>query len=404
MSVLEEQGEARPEERETEGCDGRDKRYLEVGRGECPATTTTFSGGLQGADQEGMHKGEIFGEAREWMVREEGGKAAQVGGCTPPGPSTYGWHAPVGAASIPVNIGGAATTFPGKEPLSAGGSGSQSPKSPPNWAPDPDDALLPQGTRVRIIGNNRTKSRLVGEEGAVKSAAPIGGWHVIQLDRGRLIRVQRNAIQVLSIPEGAALVETQPGLKLKRERVRTPSRRRTAHDSPTLSVVTPTQPGRDGWGGERDGSPQELRLGVPAMVHERLPLWPAAHSEHLAEGYSSSSPSPRQRFSAGLVLEARQSASPTDVPEWHGGEERGAARTEPYVNIRRLNAKALRRYSKNFNLPLRSDVSRAQLVHEVQSHFAEMQVDEQAEIAEFLRVVHEGGNARDSARRRSSPG
>jgi len=62
------------------------------------------------------------------------------------------------------------------------------------------DALLPKQTVVKIIGNNRTKSDLVGKQGVVKGAQTLGGWHEVLLDHGGFVRVQRNALEVISVP------------------------------------------------------------------------------------------------------------------------------------------------------------------------------------------------------------
>ena len=38
-------------------------------------------------------------------------------------------------------------------------------------------SVLPRHTKVVVIGNNRTKSVLVGLKGVVKKAVGLGGWH-----------------------------------------------------------------------------------------------------------------------------------------------------------------------------------------------------------------------------------
>lgn len=42
---------------------------------------------------------------------------------------------------------------------------------------DDGQALLLRHTKVRVTGNNRTKSSLVGLTGVVKKAVGLGGWH-----------------------------------------------------------------------------------------------------------------------------------------------------------------------------------------------------------------------------------
>ncbi|CAN8068208.1 unnamed protein product [Agarophyton chilense] len=62
------------------------------------------------------------------------------------------------------------------------------------------DPVLPPGTRVRITGNNRTKWDLIGRHGTVLSAQTLGGWHEVSLTDGGIVRVQRNALHVLNLP------------------------------------------------------------------------------------------------------------------------------------------------------------------------------------------------------------
>jgi hypothetical protein len=286
-------------------------------------------------------------------------------------------------------------------------------KSVVEEVPDPDDALLPQGTRVRIIGNNRTKPRWVGLEGAIESGAPIGGWHVILLDDGRRIRVQRNAIQAIDIPSGAIFVETAPGLKLKRERSRpkvTRAQGELSPSSPTFSAVTPnagiqrspvTKPFHD------SSMACQTESYSPAFDEQgfKTPPLPAQHyteqsrasGEVLFDARGLEAATQLRSSPAGIGLSTDVIPSmPSPGSSHSGAQERFCSLAfTTGVTISRLNAKALRRYSKRFGLPLRSDVSRAQLVHEVQSHFTQLEVDESSAIRDFLRTLHRGGNARD---------
>ncbi|KAK1869606.1 hypothetical protein I4F81_012079 [Pyropia yezoensis] len=62
------------------------------------------------------------------------------------------------------------------------------------------DAVLPPGSLVRISGNNRTKLQLIGKVGRVVSSQTLGGWHEVSLEAaGGVVRVQRNALEVLSL-------------------------------------------------------------------------------------------------------------------------------------------------------------------------------------------------------------
>jgi hypothetical protein len=65
---------------------------------------------------------------------------------------------------------------------------------------EPLEQLLPRMTKVLIRGNNRTKSSLVGQHGTVKRSNGLGGWHLVVLESGEEVRLQRNALTVLSVP------------------------------------------------------------------------------------------------------------------------------------------------------------------------------------------------------------
>lgn len=104
---------------------------------------------------------------------------------------------------------------------------SPAPTYPSSWAPMPEpspaapraqaqEAVLPRFTRVRISGNNRTKSEMVGRQGYVRSAMTLGGWHEVVLEPGPaggagIVRVQRNALEVIAMPSGEEVVRLEPG-------------------------------------------------------------------------------------------------------------------------------------------------------------------------------------------------
>ncbi|KAJ7558723.1 hypothetical protein O6H91_04G053000 [Diphasiastrum complanatum] len=63
-------------------------------------------------------------------------------------------------------------------------------------------SVLPRHTKVKVTGNNRTKSVLVGLHGVVKKAVGLGGWHWLVLTNGDEVKLQRNALSVLETPTG----------------------------------------------------------------------------------------------------------------------------------------------------------------------------------------------------------
>jgi hypothetical protein len=64
------------------------------------------------------------------------------------------------------------------------------------------DEELAKHTKVKIIGNNRTKQKLVGVHATVKKSVNLGGWHWLLLENGKEVRLQKNALEVISLPTG----------------------------------------------------------------------------------------------------------------------------------------------------------------------------------------------------------
>ena len=55
---------------------------------------------------------------------------------------------------------------------------------------------------MRISGNNRTKNDLIGLHGVVRRSIGLGGWHWLVLPDGDELKIQRNALTVVSWPTG----------------------------------------------------------------------------------------------------------------------------------------------------------------------------------------------------------
>ena len=62
--------------------------------------------------------------------------------------------------------------------------------------------LLPKHTRVRVTGNQRTKTTQNGLEGVVKKSTGLGGWLCVLLSCVETMNVQRNGVVVLEAPTG----------------------------------------------------------------------------------------------------------------------------------------------------------------------------------------------------------
>ena len=82
-----------------------------------------------------------------------------------------------------------------------------------------DDAALPRDTKIRVVGNGRTKDSLIGTEAVVIKAIGLGGWH--WLVRGAL-RVRPNRkptaprkprLGKLTATENAPTLHLKPGTR-----------------------------------------------------------------------------------------------------------------------------------------------------------------------------------------------
>ncbi|KAJ8905051.1 hypothetical protein NDN08_001563 [Rhodosorus marinus] len=152
------------------------------------------------------------------------------------------------------------------------------------------DALLPEGTVVRIAGNNRTKWDLVGKKGVVRNAQTLGGWHEVVLEGSTsAVRVQRNALEIIAI---------------------------IPHSKVKLA-----------------GSLQGIKSGDQSSITKRR----------------------------------KKKQSPPMA-----------------VNLGKLDEDTLRRYRRYFNLNVRKDCEKDELVFAVRRHFARTKVDESDVIFRFL--------------------
>lgn len=115
--------------------------------------------------------------------------------------SNTSYHPEIIAQSPSATDPPASLNLPSTSPRNTGAHAA-SPPDDANVFEDPH-SLLPRFTRIRVIGNNRTKSQLVGQLGLVRNATGLGGWHRVVLDiGGEEVRLQRNALSVVSRPKG----------------------------------------------------------------------------------------------------------------------------------------------------------------------------------------------------------
>lgn len=112
-----------------------------------------------------------------------------------------------------------------------GGGGGTEPASSENGRSESGEILLlPVDTRVRVVGNKRTRRSLIGQEGLVRKSVGLGGWHWLKMDSGEVVKLQRNALHVVSLSTGERLAESdlnadgggliRSGPGMKRSRVR----------------------------------------------------------------------------------------------------------------------------------------------------------------------------------------
>jgi len=189
-------------------------------------------------------------------------------------------------------------------------------------------ALLPRHTKVLVTGNNRTKSALVGLKGVVKKAVGLGGWHWLVLSDGTEVRLQRNALHVLEQPTG------EESDSESEDEVR---QRPSAHASGDAGgTAAPHQQRR-----EKRRPRLDLDLGHQPLVRRSVE---------------------RKREIGGAPL---------------------------YVNFHKLEAAALRRYRRHYELQVKADATKDQLVHAVGTHFTNQKVDERKVIHTFFETMME---------------
>lgn len=112
---------------------------------------------------------------------------------------------------------------------------SELPRARPRAPPQPSDPVLPRLTAVRIAGNNRTKTDLINRVGTVRSAQTLGGWHEVQLANNTVVRVQRNALEVLKLPPGNNCYYTDPDNDISDNHTPLKSISTTHAEAPTAS-------------------------------------------------------------------------------------------------------------------------------------------------------------------------
>mmetsp|Transcript_34163 Transcript_34163/g.41314 ORF Transcript_34163/g.41314 Transcript_34163/m.41314 type:complete len:287 (+) Transcript_34163:185-1045(+) len=235
-------------------------------------------------------------------------------------------------------------------------------------------ALLPRHTKVRVTGNNRTKTALVGMEGIVKKAVGLGGWHWLSLSNGLEVRLQRNALSVLEDPpiDGDDMDDNQ--------------------------MLSPNHDNKDGVGGETDHHRDEAeynRQSRPKRPKTAGPtngrMTPGASSMHSPTDPSPGSSSGSIRKPATLRrLNHRKPPGTNKVPPFSSGHpSSGGSRMSPqtptsFVNFHKLDTGSLKKYRHFYKLEAGPNPTKDQLVSAVSNHFVDYQVDESNTISSFI--------------------
>ncbi|GBF90571.1 hypothetical protein Rsub_03143 [Raphidocelis subcapitata] len=153
------------------------------------------------------------------------------------------------------------------------------PTGSPSSTSTQDNCLstLPRQTRVRIVGNQRTKRSLLGLECIVKRATGLGGWHWLILPNGEEIKLQRNALSVIELgpeqTEESSEEEDEPDAReamqieiLDRPRIRRPPR---ALSPVAEAYKASSRPSSSGSGGSAGGSMGRYHPYTPSPVESR---------------------------------------------------------------------------------------------------------------------------------------
>lgn len=237
----------------------------------------------------------------------------------------------------------------------------------------PSDAVLPRATAVRISGNNRTKTDLINRVGTIRSAQTLGGWHEVELANNTVVRVQRNALQVLRLPPpetaqivvtssstggaNAATSSTGAGLSGSARKTSVKSepnehtRRKSSANTTSGNNHRTNIPVLD----ENTNSQRKPRSYNPSNHNTSNPK-SIANSSALSRDASNGKP--LRKVSDGRVTNA---------------------------NIARLNVNSLRKYRKYYKLDVARDCPKEVLVSAVRNHFANTSVDEAEVINMFLK-------------------
>ncbi|CAL6276238.1 unnamed protein product [Bathycoccus prasinos] len=225
------------------------------------------------------------------------------------------------------------------------------------------DEELAKHTKVKIIGNNRTKQKLVGVHATVKKSVNLGGWHWLLLENGKEVRLQKNALEVISLPTGEE--EDSIEFQTKDDDDGSHDEDGNANEEEGDDEDEEKKEGEgdaeDGDGDEDDeeGEEGDKEGGMKARL--RRPTRTPGNGP------------PSQQAAAAMKRIV---------------DKRNAGKPNCNVNFNRLTGPTLLKYKKFYQMPGADtdDVikGKAKMVDEVTRHFMSQKVDEQKCLAQFV--------------------
>lgn len=244
------------------------------------------------------------------------------------------------------------------------------------------------------------RSQLIGKVGRVVSSQTLGGWHEVSLEAaGGVVRVQRNALEVLSLAPAVpgASVHGHPsgggrssGGSHRASTLGASARGSTSAAAAARALggasVADPRASSSGGGSRHQGSDGGAGGGASSRTPPSRSGDPGLPDDG---GTMSQRPAGGKRKRSTPAAALRERASPGGVLRSSGSGGGGAAGATrgTVANFDALQYDSLKRYRAAYGLNVDVDCSRDELVRAVRRHFASSSVDELQVISDFLRRV-----------------
>lgn len=243
--------------------------------------------------------------------------------------------------------------------------------------------------KVKITGNNRTKQKLIGLNATVKKSVGLGGWHWLVLENGKEVRLQKNALEVVSLPTGEEVesIEFQ-----------------TKEDDDGSHVESGEIEEMDGDEEMKEENEKEEKNGDP-MEEDGNKQGREGDQEEKKEGEEGEDGEGEEEDEEGEEGEKeggmkarlrRPTRTPGNGPPSQQAaaamkrivDKRNAGKPNCNVNFNRLTGPTLLKYKKFYQMPGADtdDVvkGKAKMVDEVTRHFMSQKAEEQKCLAQFI--------------------